>query len=239
MKRLILLASVLCFLIQASFSQEIELAPKFQNTFYGIDVSKYQGDIDWAGVKKWNNHTIHFVYIKATEGATLQDTKYSQNVTGAKDNEILIGSYHYFKTKSSPKEQFKNFTKMVDANKQDLIPMVDVEEKKGCSDADFHRNFKEFLRLVEAHYDRKPIIYTSNSFYNKYLSGRYKDYQVFLGRYSKETPKIHDGHSWTVWQFSEKGNIDGVSHKVDINLINPDYHLSDLLISKDKKIKKG
>jgi lysozyme len=220
-------------------AQDIQLAPEFANTFYGIDVSKYQGDIDWTGVKKWKSHPIHFVYIKATEGATLQDSKYHQNVNGAKDNEILIGSYHYFKTKSSPKEQFKNFSKVVDVQKQDLIPMVDVEEKKGCSDQVFHKNFKEFLRLLENHYNKKPMIYTSNSFYNKYLAGKYTDYKFFLGRYSSRTPIVRDGHTWTVWQFSEKGYIDGVSHMVDINLINPDYHLSDLLISKEKKIKKS
>lgn len=233
MKKSYLIVSIIAFFAVKLFSQEI--SPEFENTVFGIDVSRHQGDIDWSGVKKWNNHAIHFVYIKATEGATIQDVKYNRNVNGAKENDILIGSYHYFKTKSSPKDQFKNFSKMVDGNKQDLVPMVDVEEKKGCSDKTFHKNLKEFLKLVEECYSKKPVIYTSNSFYNKYLAGKYKEYKFFLGRYSKKTPNIKDGHSWTIWQFSRKGILDGVAHNVDLNLLNPLYQLSELFISSDKK----
>ena len=97
---------------------------------YGIDISHHQGKIDWQKVNNWQGHRISFVYIKATEGATFIDHMYETNVKGAQENGFLIGSYHYFRTTSSPQKQFNNFIKVVDKDLQDLIPLIDVEERK-------------------------------------------------------------------------------------------------------------
>ena len=99
----------------------------------GIDVSHYQGNIDWKKVKTWNDNEIQFVYIKSTEGTTYQDKKYKENFTEAISNGFNVGSYHYFRTSSSIEGQFKNFTNNVDKDSQILVPMIDVEENKNWS----------------------------------------------------------------------------------------------------------
>jgi len=199
---------------------------------YGIDVSHHQKNIDWAKVKNWKGNKISFVYIKATEGATYTDKKYQQNFKGAKKNNLLVGSYHYFRTTSSVEDQFENFINNVDNSKQDLIPLVDVEEKRNWNDSEFHKNFQKFLNMVENHFGQKPMIYTVNSFYNHHLSGKYKSYHFLIGRYGENSPNMRDKSNWTIWQFSETGKIEGITKPVDIDVINKKYSLQDLLLKK-------
>ena len=195
---------------------------------FGIDVSHHQGNINWNKVKKWEDKSIQFAYIKATEGATLVDKTYEKNFKGAKENNILTGSYHYFRTTSSVKDQFKNFIQTISKEDQDLIPMIDVEEKKNWNNKEFHKNFKEFLGLIENHFGQKPMIYTVNSFYNINLSGKYNDYHFLIGRYGKNSPNMRDKSNWTIWQFSETGKVDGIPKMVDIDVINSKFSLSDI-----------
>lgn len=190
---------------------------------YGIDISNHQGAIDWSKVKSWEGRPIQFIYIKATEGATFQDKSYAKNVTGAKSNNYKIGSYHYFRTSSSPKDQFDNFKKTIDLQKQDLIPIVDVEEINRYYIRSFHKNLKEFLVLVEKHCGTKPIIYSYNTFYNRYLAHKYKEYKFMIGRYGVEEPIMVDKGNWHIWQFTDKASIDGISKAVDLNVLNTQF----------------
>lgn len=197
---------------------------------YGIDVSHHQGKIEWGKVKKWKNKKLDFVYIKATEGATYIDETYKTNIKEAKENDFLVGSYHYFRTTSSIENQFQNFIKTIDKSEQDLIPLIDVEEKTNWTNKEFHKNFKAFLNMVENYFGQKPMIYTVNSFYNLNLSGKYKEYHFLIGRYGENAPNMRDKTSWTIWQFSETGKVEGIPMDVDIDVINDKYNLQDLLI---------
>ena len=197
---------------------------------YGIDVSHHQGKIEWGKVKKWKNKKLDFVYIKATEGATYIDKTYKTNIKEAKENDFLVGSYHYFRTTSSIENQFQNFIKTIDKSEQDLIPLIDVEEKTNWTNKEFHKNFKAFLNMVENYFGQKPMIYTVNSFYNLNLSGKYKEYHFLIGRYGENAPNMRDKTSWTIWQFSETGKVKGIPMDVDIDVINDKYNLQDLLI---------
>lgn len=196
---------------------------------YGIDVSHHQGEIDWTKVRTWKNHKISFVYIKGTEGATHVDKNYSRNFNATCKNGLTVGSYHYFRTTSGPREQFANFKKHVDKNKQDLIPLIDVEEIKNWDADTFHKNFQLFLNLVEKHYGEKPMIYTVNSFYNKHLAYKYTTYKFMIGRYGENKLFMKDKHKWTVWQFSESETVEGIPKKVDVNILNVRFTLKDIV----------
>jgi len=195
---------------------------------YGIDISHYQGKINWGKVKKWERKKISFVYIKATEGSTLIDPTYQTNFKEAKKTEILVGSYHFFTTKSSIKTQFENFIQNVDKDKQDLIPLIDVEEIENWGNKEFHKNFNAFLKMVEEHFGKKPMIYTVNSFYNINLSGKYKPYHFLIARYGDNSPNMRDKSNWTIWQFSEIGQVEGIPKNVDLDVLNSKFGLNDI-----------
>ena len=196
----------------------------------GIDVSNHQGLISWEKVSSIGDRKVEFVYIKATEGSTHVDRRYLHNIRAARKKGILAGSYHYFRTTSEPKDQFRNFIRVADKASQDLIPVVDVEEMDKWDAVQFHEKFSEFLRLVEDHYGVKPMIYTVNSFYNGHLAGRYRDHKIFVGRYGKRKPVMKDDHGWTIWQYSETGIVAGIPKPVDLNTLNPSVSLSELRI---------
>jgi len=197
----------------------------------GIDISHHQGSINWDQVSTWDGHPIQFIYIKATEGATYQDNQYASYFKEAKKRGFKVGSYHYFRTTSSVADQFANFKKVAVKRKQGLIPMVDIEEKKHWNNKDFHQNLKKFLRLVEAHYGVKPMLYSVNSFYNHHLSRGYEDYPCMIGRYGPNEPNIRHNNPWTIWQFSETGKVKGIEKKVDIDKLNPSFQMKDLLMA--------
>ncbi|MFM8348638.1 MAG: glycoside hydrolase family 25 protein [Bacteroidota bacterium] len=229
---------VMCFLIFlfiASGCHKRDEKPVFDPSnghgTYGIDISNHQGTIDWTRVRDQKTRKLSFVYIKATEGATHEDRRYRSNFRQARRAGFLVGSYHYFRTTSDPKEQFLNFRRVADASTQDLIPVVDVEEMDRWSPLTFHRNLGEFLDLVEKHYGVKPLIYTVHSFYNSYLAGRYTDHRFFIARYGRSRPVMKDGHKWSVWQFSESGRVPGIPRPVDLDVLSSTTSLNELLMS--------
>lgn len=203
-------------------------APHKTSKVYGIDVSHHQGNIDWTKVKSWNSNELKFVYIKATEGSSWVDPNYKANIKGANKTKLLVGSYHYFRTTSSPEAQFKNFISVVDTSKQDLVPLIDLEERNNWDANTYHKNLKKFLSLVEKHFGKKPILYTVNSFYNKNLSYKYMDYEILVGRYGANPPLMIDLNSWAIWQFSETGRVKGIPKNVDINVVNSSFDIKSL-----------
>ncbi len=198
---------------------------------YGIDVSRYQGTIDWSKVRNYGPHSIDFMYAKASQGVTLRDPTYVRNMTEARHEGILVGSYHYFSSGGPGKDQCDYFMETMQGIHQDLIPVVDVEEcSRSWGALTLRRNLKDFLVRMEENYGIRPIIYTGIFFYNLYLSEEFKDYKLFIARYSDDEPLTNDGTDWTIWQFSESGRIDGIRHKVDLNCINGKYSIDDILL---------
>ncbi len=206
------------------------VAPRIVDGICGIDVSHYQGTIDWNKVTHYENNPIKFVYVKATEGSTIKDECYDRNLTLAKEKGLLVGSYHYFTSRATAEEQFENFKQTASKESQDLIPVVDIEECKHWTPDVFHKNLQVFLNEVEAHYGKKPVIYTMPSFYNLYLIDRYKDYKIFIAQYGDGIPALKDGNDWHIWQFTRKGKIDGIRGNVDVNAINPGRDHNEILL---------
>ena len=194
----------------------------------GIDVSSYQKDIDWSATAKDKN--IKFVYVKATEGATYRSRHYEGNIANARQHGIRVGSYHFFRTTVSVESQFRNFTSTVKKEDQDLIPLIDVETKRGVTAAQLADSVLAFANMIEDYYGCRPMIYTGSSFYNSYLHGRISGYPLFIARYSKVQPRLAGGQKWILWQFSERGRIDGIDHYVDLCRFNKGCGLNDILI---------
>ncbi len=192
----------------------------------GIDVSHYQGNIDWRKVAKAN---ISYAYLKATEGASLVDDTYWKNLTEAKRHRIKVGSYHFYRANVSVEEQFQNMTATVKASDQNLLPVIDVEIKpRRISDEKFIKDLKLFLERITQHYGRKPVIYTFYNFYNRYLSGKLPGYVWMIARYSEEAPELNDGQEYIIWQYTSNGELDGISGPVDRSKIMNSGSLEDL-----------
>ncbi len=205
------------------YLKSTEIAPKY----CGIDVSHYQGSIDWNLVAQDTN--IQFVYIKATEGKSYLDDKYKQNIEQARNVGLSVGSYHFFRMTSSPQEQFENITNNIDKNQQDLIPMIDVETTDGKSVDEVRNALKKLTNLMEKHYGEKPLIYGTMRSYNTICAPDFNDHLLYIGRFSDTLPpKIKGGGKAAVWQFSEKGEIKGIPKPVDLCRLTDGIKIDDL-----------
>ena len=193
----------------------------------GIDVARYQGDIDWQTVSK---EKILFVYIKATEGKTYTDPKFHQNIKGAQKAGLKVGAYHFFRMTSGAREQFNHFYSQVGKYKMDLIPMIDVEvpPKEVKSIKQVQDSLDVFINLVTQKYGKKPMIYGTQRSYNTYCAPKYNNLHLYIGRYNTKGPEINGKGSYTIWQYSEHGKINGIPKAVDLARFRKGYGVKDI-----------
>ena len=194
----------------------------------GIDVSHYQGQIDWREVAR--NSDVHYVYVKATEGAELVDNMYKTNLRGARRAGLRVGIYHFYIPSVSPQRQFQNLRSAVDLRDIDLLPIIDIERRGRESLPVFQQNLKTFIQLVERHYGVKPVLYCSRDFYNKYLSGPFTSYKYMIARYHPDIPELCDNAAFVMWQFSSTSYVRGIRGHVDRSCMMDSYTLRDILI---------
>lgn len=190
---------------------------------HGIDVSKYQNIIDWELVKDMNvnNVQISFAFIKATEGLGNEDTFFDRNWKKTKNAGLTRGAYHYFLATKSGKAQAENFINSVNLEPGDLPPVLDIEQTYGVPTDKVRERVKEWLETIQTYYGTPPIIYTNVEFYKKYLKDDFDKYPLWVAHYLQpEQPRIY--RSWTFWQHSEGGRVNGIFTRVDFNVFNGD-----------------
>lgn len=224
MKKLLPAVIGICLILGCSKQKQ----PKEKYSYDGIDVSHHQGNIDWETVAK--DTSIQFVYIKATEGATYVDSKYQYNISKANKTHLKVGSYHYFRMTSSPEEQFDNIKQNIKRDKQDLIPIIDVETTDGKSAISVKKNVLKLSILMQNYYGKLPIIYGTQRSYNTILAPDFNNHLLYIGKYSKDPPSIKGKGKVAVWQFTEKGQVDGINKSVDLCRIMQPFTLNDLLL---------
>jgi len=201
---------------------------------HGIDVSKYQETISWESVKEMKVKDIQlgFVFIKATEGIVNTDPQFKRNWKKSKQAGMIRGAYHFFLATKDGREQAENFISMVDLEKGDFPPVVDIEETYGVNPAILKKELKEWLDVIQYYYGVKPIIYTSVAFYSRYLGKEFNSYPLWAAHYYQyDTPRID--RNWDFWQHSEEGRVNGILSKVDFNVFNGDsLQFRNILMSK-------
>ena len=196
---------------------------------HGIDVSHYQGRINWDEVAR--DTKVTYVYLKATEGTGNVDDTYSYNFTECKRVGLKVGSYHFFRPQLPAKSQFDNFMSRVETRKQDLLPVVDIETTNGVSTAVLQTRLLEFCELLEKEYGKKPIIYTGKNFYNKHIHGnsRLRAYKFFIAAYSFIEPDLYDDNDYVLWQYSATGSVRGIRGNVDMSQFVGRHDIRDIL----------
>ena len=106
------------------------------------------------------------------------------------------------KQKNSLREQAENFIKTVgELRYKDLPPVLDIETiHSGCSHKTLNDKALTWLKIIEKHYGRKPIVYSSASFIEDILCDEIKrDYPIWVAHYETDTPRYKD---WDFWQFT-------------------------------------
>lgn len=180
---------------------------------HGIDVSRHQLEIDWDTVAA---QRIDFAFIKASEGLELVDICFEHNWNAIKEKNIKRGAYHFFHPKLSSFDQAMNFINAVPLEYGDLPPVLDFEVINGASKMLVINRLQSWLDIVERHYGIRPIIYTNQKLYKKYILHNFDHYPIWMARYNTETPIVKQG--WHFWQYGNRGQVNGIVGDVDLNV---------------------
>lgn len=192
----------------------------------GIDVSLYQGAINWTTVKP----NISYAFIKATQGSTIVDPQFANNWAQAKANGIPRGAYHYFKFMDNPQAQADLFINTLKGDYGELPPVVDVEDTSYAASIN---NLKTFIDIVGQKTGRRCMIYTAKWFWNASRWGGpvtwAKDYDLWTASYTT-APIVPDDWFvnnvalWRFWQYTSSGAVGGITGNVDMDKFNGDYN---------------
>lgn len=164
---------------------------------------------------------LGFAFMKATEGIGNTDPQFQRNWKRAKQAGMVRGAYHFFIGSKDGKMQAENFINTVDLEKGDLPPVLDVEQANGNSTMNLQREIKQWLETVENYYQVRPIIYTNVDFYNQRLGHDFDKYPLWIAHYYQpQQPRID--RTWSFWQHSDKGRVNGIFSRVDFNVFNGD-----------------
>lgn len=198
----------------------IEVLKRHENMMVGFDVSQYQGVIDWTVIDSVAYKApLEFVFIRATMGVDAKDKAFDLNWKGARANHFIRGAYHYYRPNENSVEQAKNFIATVKLSEGDFPPVLDIEElPKEQSMDSLVMGLKRWMTEVENHYGVKPILYSGEHYYTKHLMKWFPDHVIWIANYNFFVEEIKP--EWYFWQFSEKGIVDGIDGKVDLNIYN-------------------
>jgi len=201
-------------------------------TVPGIDVSYWDAGIDWPKVRATGQR---YVFVKASEADSYADPTFDDNWRGAKAAGLLRGAYHFFRANVDPKKQASKFIDYVKSmnDNGELPPVLDLETPDGQAKEKIISRAKTWLDLVEAAFGKKPIIYSGQFFLQDNFSevgggppAWTKDYPLWLAQYPNNhvegsQPVLPRGwFKWTFWQYSEKGQVNGINSRTDLNLFS-------------------
>lgn len=233
------LIAIVFFILQHNGLVWFNMPSKARYPLQGVDVSSYQGKINWQILK---NQGISFAFIKATEGSSWVDKNFASNFANAYNNDLFIGAYHFFSFESSGTNQAKNIIENVpnatnlssflqqhninlDSNKKRLLPpVVDIEfyanfVSNPPSKESVYKELDSLLFELERHFKQKPIIYTTASFYKEYLRGKYAEYPLWIRSiffppdsiFARIFKVYFSKEQWKFWQYNPHGVLDGYS----------------------------
>lgn len=222
------------------------------NRIYGIDISRYQHEkgrrrfpVSWkdnrftslgrriskdrilpslGGAGGGLDYPIQFVYIKSTEGVTIQNRYYNDDDAAVRHKGLHVGAYHFLSTRTSPEEQALHYLKNTRIRRGDLPPMLDIEpsnkqiDEMGGPEVLFDY-IRRWLRIVEERTHTKPILYFNQNFAYNYLPFApdiKNGYRFWIARYGEFRPDLHHD----IWQLSGDGRVSGFSTEVDLNVFN-------------------
>ena len=213
----------------------------------GVDVSHWQGVIDWSTV---NANGIIFAYLKATEGLTWVDSRFTANASSARSAGIYTGAYHFARPDLNPslesaKEEVRNFIDTLQrgfgtGNFGDIYPALDLEVPFPKKDDKFStarlikwaNTFRNYFQQLTG---KTLMIYTGVYFIKEYDNFSYENLKnplanmpLWIALYprSKENPEAPPDAGkwsrWTIWQYTNQGKVKGIKGDVDLNWAEPE-----------------
>ena len=229
-KRFIIL---LVFIVTMLFQFYILVLPSFAfspsgDTIYeGIDVSSWQGEIDFSQVKASG---IEVVYIKSSEGFRSVDSYFEQNYANAKNAGLKVGLYHYVTARSveDAVRQANFFVSSISGKNPDCKLAMDFESFGSLGREEINQIALTFMQTVKNVSGKDVIIYSDEYNANSTFESNLAIYPLWVAQYEVSEPTVREHWSnWAGWQYTDRGEVPGISSYVDRDKFTNEVFLDD------------
>lgn len=212
---------IISFLIIITMPMYILIAPVYafgpssSNIYDGIDVSGWQGSIDYSEVARSG---IEIVYMKASEGTNFVDPYFNRNYTNAKANGLKVGFYHYLTARSNSEAvaEANFFVSTISGMVPDCRLAMDFESFGSLNTEEINEIGLTFMQTVENLSGKEMVIYSDTSNASNIFGGGLTNYPLWVAQYEVEEPTPNGNwSSWVGWQYTDAGEISGINGYVD------------------------
>ena len=214
------------FFVLSSFPS-YAFGPSSSTIYQGIDVSSWQGNINFTDVK---NSGIYIVYIKSSEGTNYIDPYFERNYQNAKANGLKVGFYHYVTARNTEeaRNQANFFAKVISGKEPDCKLAMDFESFDNLSINEINEISKVFLETLQNATNKEVVIYSNSYSARNIFSKDLNIYPLWVANYGVSEPAGNDKWStWVGWQYTSTGRVNGISGNVDRNQFTDGVFLSD------------
>ena len=200
--------------------------PSSDTIYEGIDVSGWQGRIDYEQVK---NNGIEIIYMKSSEGSNFVDPYFNENYTNAKANGLKVGFYHYVdaRTQQEAIEEARFFVSVISGKTPDCKLAIDFESFGNLNIEEINQIAITFIETVERLSGKEVVIYSDTSNAKNIFSEELVKYPLWVAQYEVEKPTPNGKwNSWVGWQYTDIGEIAGINGYVDRDKFTQDILLN-------------
>ncbi|NDW18595.1 hypothetical protein D0T53_06655 [Dysgonomonas sp. 216] len=215
---MILSIGAIIYYLKGQLSKQPNSFKKNEYLVRGVDLSHHNPIINWSELR---GHGVSFVYMKATGGVSHKDRNYAYNYEAVKKSGLKAGTYHFYLFAASGKEQARHFINIAKCESGDMFPAIDVEHSQHnlySKDTVYIKRVVDELKVLEnelyEYYGCHPLIYTNKECYNLYVKDNFPSNYIWMCDLREEPSYVKD---WVIWQFSHKGQLEGVDGNVDLN----------------------
>ena len=226
MKKFFSIIMLIIILILIWSSKTIAINPSNNEIYEGIDVSRWQGTINFEEVA---NDEIDIVYIKATQGTTYVSPTFEEQYINAKNNGLKIGFYHYVtaRTVEEARNEAQFFASKISGKQIDCKLAMDFEEFGNLSQEEINAIGLAFMKRLEELTNKPAVIYSNTYAARTIWNGEIIKYPLWVAEYGVSKPRDNGKwNSYVGWQYTNMGNIKGVNGNVDRDKFTKDIFIN-------------
>ena len=226
MKKFFSIIMLIIILILIWGSKTIAINPSNNEIYEGIDVSRWQGSINFTEVA---NDGIDIVYIKATQGTTYVSPTFEEQYINAKNNGLKIGFYHYVtaRTVEEARNEAQFFASKISGKQIDCKLAMDFEEFGNLSQEEINAIGLAFMKRLEELTNKPAVIYSNTYAARTIWNGEIIKYPLWVAEYGVSKPRDNGKwNSYVGWQYTNMGNIKGINGNVDRDKFTKDIFIN-------------
>ncbi|MGI6175578.1 MAG: GH25 family lysozyme [Christensenellales bacterium] len=224
-KKIIFLA-ITIFIVCCLGFQALAFEPFDPNLKDGIDVSRWQGEIDFEQVY---NSGVEVVYIRSSLGETT-DIFFHQNYENARAAGLSIGFYHAVTARNvqEARIQARYFASVIADTQPNCMPAMNFELFTNLSNSEINAISEAFMETLQQESGLKAVLYTNTYTATNILSRELTKYPLWIAQYGPPAPGPNGKWDvWVGWQYSDSGSVPGISGAVDLDYYTKDIFLKD------------